>query len=79
MCYNCSDTCEIKAILKEENQSFLSKNISNNPGVKKYSTNAEKCLEFWIENSSACGTCIAACSFSKIKKIITPNEFWNNI
>ena len=79
MCYNCSDTCEIKSILNEENPKFLSKNISNNPGMKKYFTDAEKCSEFWIGNSSACGTCIATCSISKIRKTITPNEFWNNI
>ena len=78
-CYKCADACEFKAITNEKEPTFHGINISNNPGVKKYYTDAEKCFEFWIENSSDCGACIAACPFSKIKKFITPNEFWNNI
>ncbi|MFX1281982.1 MAG: reductive dehalogenase, partial [Promethearchaeota archaeon] len=75
-CFKCADACETKAISQEEEPKFKGLNISNNPGIKKYYTDAEKCFEFWIENSSDCGKCIAACPFSKIKKYKTPTEFW---
>ena len=78
-CSKCANACETNAITEEREPSFKGKNISNNSGIKKYYINAEKCFEFWIENSSDCGSCIAACPFSKITKYITPNEFWNRI
>jgi reductive dehalogenase len=75
-CLKCAEACETEAIPKEKEPSFSGVNISNNSGVKKYYIDAEKCFEFWIENSSDCGNCIAVCPFSKIKKYISPSEFW---
>jgi reductive dehalogenase len=76
-CSKCAEACETQAITKEELPSFKPTTISNNPGVKKYYVNVEKCFEFWVENSSDCGNCIAACPFSKIKKFHSSNEFWD--
>jgi len=76
-CYKCAEACETEAIPKEKEPSFSGANISNNPGIKKYYVNAERCFEFWIKNSSDCGKCIAVCPFSKIKKHISPSEFWH--
>ena len=76
-CYKCADVCENDAITKEKEPKFKGESISNNSGVKKYYVNAEKCFEFWVENSGDCGTCIAVCPFSKIKKTFSPSEFWN--
>ncbi len=78
-CLKCADSCEIDAITKEKEPTYNGFNISNNPGIKKYYIDGEKCFEFWIKNSSDCGNCIAACPFSKIKKYLTPAEFWNKI
>jgi len=75
-CYKCAEACETKAITKDREPSFEPPNISNNSGVKKFYVNVEKCFEFWIENSSDCGNCIAACPFSGIKKYYSPLEFW---
>ena len=77
-CLKCAETCETGAIPKDKEPSFIGVNISNNPGVRKYYIDAEKCFEFWIENSSDCGNCIAVCPFSKIKKFKTSSEFWRN-
>jgi len=76
-CYECAEACETEAISKEKNPTFKGITISNNPGVKKYYVNAEKCFEFWIENSSDCGNCIAVCPFSRINNYLTSSEFWN--
>ncbi|MFX0027959.1 MAG: reductive dehalogenase [Candidatus Hermodarchaeota archaeon] len=75
-CFKCADACETDAITRDKEPNFEGLNISNNSGVRKYHVNGEKCFEFWIENSSDCGNCIAACPFSKIKKYKTPTEFW---
>jgi len=76
-CSKCAEACETNAITKDRNPSFNPTSISNNPGVKKYYVDVEKCFEFWVENSSDCGNCIMACPFSKIKEFLSPLEFWN--
>jgi reductive dehalogenase len=75
-CFKCAEACETEAITKDREPNFIPTSISNNPGVKKYYVNAEKCFEYWIENSSDCGNCIKVCPFSKIKRDVTPQEFW---
>jgi reductive dehalogenase len=75
-CLKCAESCVTKAISDEKDPTFKGYNISNNPGVKKYYIDGEKCFEFWVENSSDCGNCIAACPFSKIERYLSPNEFW---
>lgn len=75
-CFKCAEACETDAITKEKNPSFEPATISNNSSVKKYCVDVEKCFEYWIENSGDCGNCIAACPFSKIKKLSTSSEFW---
>ncbi|UCD01028.1 MAG: reductive dehalogenase [Promethearchaeota archaeon] len=76
-CSKCAEACENDAITRESNPTFKPFSISNNPGVKKYYVDVEKCFEFWVENSSDCGNCIAVCPFSKISKFLTPDEFWS--
>ncbi|MFX1455508.1 MAG: reductive dehalogenase [Promethearchaeota archaeon] len=75
-CVKCAESCETSAISKNCEPGFKGFNISNNSGVKKYYIDGEKCFEFWVENSSDCGNCVAACPYSKIKKYLSPNEFW---
>ncbi len=77
-CYKCTEACETNAISKEREPNFMPTSISNNPGVKKYYVDVEKCFEFWIENSSDCGNCIAVCPYSKIKNYLTAPEFWDS-
>ncbi|MFX0033869.1 MAG: reductive dehalogenase [Candidatus Hodarchaeota archaeon] len=75
-CYKCADICETEAISREKYPFFKPPTISNNPGVKKYYVDAEKCFEFWVENSSDCGYCISICPFSKIRNYLTAADFW---
>jgi reductive dehalogenase len=78
-CLKCAESCATNAISMEKEPSFNGYNISNNPGVKKYYIDGEKCFEFWVENSSDCGNCIAVCPFSKIKEYLPSHEFWEKI
>jgi reductive dehalogenase len=78
-CFKCADACQNNAITKDESPTFNSATISNNPGIKKYYVDVEKCFEFWVENSSDCGNCIAVCPFSKILNFLTPNRFWSKL
>jgi reductive dehalogenase len=38
---------------------------NNQVGVKKFYADSKKCFDFWIENDSACGNCITACTFNE--------------
>ncbi len=38
---------------------------NNHVGVQKFYSDAKKCFDFWIENDSACGNCISACTFNE--------------
>jgi reductive dehalogenase len=77
-CNKCADACEVDAIPKERDPTWRRKSISNNSEVLKYYVDVEKCFEFWVENSSDCGKCIAACPFSKIKEKMSPSSFWKD-
>ncbi len=64
-CKLCIDACEVFAISCEAVASYKIKSVSNNPGVKRWVVDVEKCYMFWIENGGGCSNCIAACPFSK--------------
>jgi epoxyqueuosine reductase len=38
---------------------------NNHLGIKKFYSDAKKCYNFWVENGSACGACIASCTFNE--------------
>ncbi len=38
---------------------------NNHTGIKKFYSDAKKCYNFWIDNDSACGNCISACTFNE--------------
>lgn len=66
VCRKCADSCPGKAISTEKEPSYSTVNISNNPGVKKWCVDAEKCYQFWSDNGGDCGSCIASCPYNKI-------------
>ena len=38
---------------------------NNQPGIKKFYSDAKKCYNFWVENGSGCAACIASCTFNE--------------
>jgi len=65
-CDRCSIACEADAISTDPEPTFEIACPSNNHGIKRWPVNADRCYEFWAENSAACSNCITACPFSKI-------------
>jgi reductive dehalogenase len=63
-CRKCARECPSKAITHDD-KTWTGPSICNNPGIKKWHINAEKCVRFWIKNGSECANCIAVCPFNK--------------
>ncbi len=38
---------------------------NNHTGVLKFHSDAKKCFDFWLENDSACGNCVTACTYNE--------------
>ena len=65
VCKKCATFCPTKAISLDTEKSFDVPNISANPGVLKWTINAENCYSGWFANGSACSVCIQVCPFNK--------------
>lgn len=70
-CKKCARECPAGAI-SDGPQTMEARNISNNPGVKKWPVDNEKCRIFWYENSDSCIRCIATCPYNK------PEGYWTH-
>jgi reductive dehalogenase len=44
---------------------------NNHVGIKKFYSDAKRCFNFWIDNDSSCGNCIASCTFNE-------PDFWHH-
>ncbi|ABZ84118.1 tetrachloroethene reductive dehalogenase domain protein, putative [Heliomicrobium modesticaldum Ice1] len=62
-CLACADHCPSRSISTGE-PSFEVACANNNPGVEKWTIDAESCLRFWQENGHSCANCIAVCPFT---------------
>jgi reductive dehalogenase len=63
-CKKCARECPSKSITNGP-QTWSGKSVCNNPGVLKWHNDLEKCLNFWVENGTECGNCLAVCPFTK--------------
>ena len=83
-CGKCAESCPADAIpmLESENggygfgPSYEFKDEpgytwNNHLGIRKFYSDAKKCYNFWVENGSACGACIASCTFNE-------PDFWHH-
>lgn len=74
-CESCAEYCPVQAIpYGPPTDSPI--DIYNNPGMRKWYINAEKCLTFWSVNkkrwTSCGGRCMVVCPWNK------PQNFWHN-
>ncbi len=64
VCRRCSDACPPKAIATDE-PSAETHNRSNTVGVEKWTTDAEKCFDFWVSQITDCSICIRVCPYNR--------------
>ena len=64
ICTKCADACPVKA-LPFGPPSFDAPNRSAMRGVKKWTSDAEKCFGFWAKLASDCAICMRVCPFNR--------------
>jgi epoxyqueuosine reductase len=64
ICTRCADACPVKA-LPYGPPSTDRDNISAIRGVRKWTSNAEKCFSFWAKMASDCAICMRVCPFNR--------------
>ncbi len=64
ICKACAEACPAKAIAFGE-PSLVRLNESNIKGVRKWTTDGEKCFKFWAAQNSDCSICIRVCPYNK--------------
>lgn len=64
-CRRCADACEVGAISKTDAPSFDVACASNNPGVRRWAVDFDRCYTYWMDNGTNCSTCIAACPMAQ--------------
>ncbi|MEZ5714122.1 MAG: reductive dehalogenase domain-containing protein [Paracoccaceae bacterium] len=64
ICTKCADACPVKA-LPFGAPSFEAPNRSALTGVRKWTSNAEKCFGFWASMASDCAICMRVCPFNR--------------
>ena len=64
ICTKCADACPVKA-LPYGPPEVGGENISAIRGVRKWTSDAEKCFGFWAKLSSDCAICLRVCPFNR--------------
>ena len=64
ICRTCTDGCPAKAIAGGE-PSTLVHNRSNIQGIRKWTTDAEKCFRFWANQNTDCSICVRVCPYNR--------------
>lgn len=65
-CKKCAADCPSQSIPHGE-MTAEGPTVSNNPGVKKWYVNGDKCLAYWREHGATCSNCIRSCPFNKVR------------
>ncbi|WP_281954739.1 4Fe-4S double cluster binding domain-containing protein [Pseudophaeobacter arcticus] len=64
ICTKCADACPVKALPFGAPQEG-GNNISAIKGVRKWTSDAEKCFSFWAKLASDCAICMRVCPFNR--------------
>lgn len=63
-CRRCANNCPPQAIDHGPPSTYRF-NVSNLKGVRKWTTDAEKCFRFWTARGTDCANCIRTCPYNK--------------
>ncbi len=64
ICRACTDGCPARAIDGGE-PSTVVHNRSNIQGIRKWTTDAEKCFRFWANQNTDCSICVRVCPYNR--------------
>ena len=64
ICRECTKACPPGAI-DDGNPLETIYNQSNIPGISKWTTDAEKCFDFWVKQVTDCSICIRVCPYNR--------------
>ena len=64
ICTKCADACPVKALPYGPPQ-VGGVNVSALAGVRKWTSDAEKCFGFWAKTSTDCAICMRVCPFNR--------------
>ena len=78
-CRLCAEACEVDAISFDREPGWEPVCKSNNPGVRKWYVNGEKCYVYWCENGTDCSTCISVCPYNRGPHEASTEKFWENL
>ncbi|MHA1828281.1 MAG: reductive dehalogenase [Candidatus Heimdallarchaeaceae archaeon] len=65
-CKTCAERCPSGSIPMDDEPSYKTYSVSNNPGIKKWYVNVETCYLYWTENGCDCSRCIADCEYNHV-------------
>jgi reductive dehalogenase len=64
VCRRCSDGCPPRAIPADDPSERIY-NRSNISGVSKWTVDAEKCFDFWVNQVTDCSICLRVCPYNR--------------
>ncbi len=64
VCRRCSNDCPPQAITRDDPSDRVY-NRSNIRGVRKWTTDAEKCFSFWVKQVTDCSICLRVCPYNR--------------
>lgn len=73
ICRRCANNCPPQAIDHGDPSTYRF-NRSNIKGVRKWTTDGEKCFKFWVSRGTDCANCIRSCPYNKDYR-----RFWPKI
>ena len=63
ICFRCAKSCPSRALPMGAPSSNIH-NISNIPGIRKWTLDAEKCFQVWANQGTDCSICIRVCPYN---------------
>ena len=64
VCRACTDACPAQAIAGGDPSDEMH-NRSNITGIKKWTTDAERCFRFWSNQNTDCSICVRVCPYNR--------------
>jgi len=64
-CKKCAEACPSHALSFDDEPSFKTVGVWNNPGHKAWFEDSYKCLQYWQKSGTSCAVCLTSCPYTK--------------